>query len=193
MISKNELRHSRALLLASIVCLVFVLGFTSRGAFAVDYLVQSGETTLSSTETLKDIPLGTTVDFAHSFYLLHSTNNQYGNTTPKRFLVNGQLLSDGTALRLRRNNSGEIANVSYSVIQHPDIIVQEDTEILDAGVASINITLSPAVDTSKSIVILHRRSGSGINEHSDSQLTGHLTSSTNLYVQRGTTAYASRF
>ncbi|MBW1859065.1 MAG: hypothetical protein JRI70_03080, partial [Deltaproteobacteria bacterium] len=190
---KKPHNHNTRLFLPALLCLVFIFGFTSKGAFAVDYLVQSGETTLSSTEDLIDVPLGTTVDFAHSFYLLHSTSNQNANSGPKKFLVNGQLLSDGTALRLRRNADGEIANVSYSVIQHPDINVQEDTEILNAGVASINITLSPAVDVSKSVVILHRRSGAGINDHSDSQITGYLTSSTNLFVQRDTTVTDSRF
>ncbi len=175
-------------------CLAHVAFLADPASAAVEYLVQSAETTLSSTETLKTVTLGTTVDSSHSFFLLFSTSNQGANSTPSRFVVNGQLLSDGTGLTLRRNASDEIANISYSVIQHPDITVQEGTELMSAGVATFNVPLSPAVDTSKSLVILHRRTAAGSTaNHSDSQLTGYLTSSTNLLVQRDTTATAVRF
>ncbi len=167
------------------------MAFLTGPAYAVSYLVQSSETQLSAVQTTKTVPLGTPVDKSQSFFLLFPSNNQDVNTKPSRFLVNGGLTADGTGLSLVRNESGEIANVSYSVVQHPNITVQDDAYELSAGVSAANIPIS-SVDTSKSIVILHRGSAAGINNHSDSQVTGYLTSPTILRIERDTTVTACR-
>ena len=186
MMKKKPHNYDFRLLPLAILCLVFILGLSSKPAFAVDYLVQSGEATLSTAETTKTVTLGTAVDKDHSFFLI---NSSCVSTTPNQFLVNAELATDGSALLLERNQTGsQVAYVSYSVIQHPDISVQHGTSKLsNTPQYSENITLSTPADPSKSIVILSRRSSAGNNSnHSDTQIAGYLTSSTNLFVQRDT-------
>ena len=186
MMKKKPHNYDFRLLPLAILCLVFILGLSSKPAFAVDYLVQSGEATLSTAETTKTVTLGTAVDKDHSFFLI---NSSCVSTTPNQYLVNAELATDGSALLLERNQTGsQVAYVSYSVIQHPDISVQHGTSKLsNTPQYSENITLSTPADPSKSIVILSRRSSAGNNSnHSDTQIAGYLTSSTNLFVQRDT-------
>ncbi|MGD9381502.1 MAG: hypothetical protein PVI03_03580, partial [Candidatus Thorarchaeota archaeon] len=137
--------------------------------------------------------LAHTVDPDHAFVLIHTTGKDSTEALedPDEYGMRGEITSDGTQVHLVRSSRQSDLAVSYQVIEcfNNEFSVQHSSsQVIFEDVNQYeDITIS-SVTVADSIVIISAGARYDADTRADlSFVTGELTSSTNLRIQRGRT------
>lgn len=149
---------------------------------ASEPVIQRGVVTFASGDTFQDIALQA-VDLSKTFVLIDSTSVRENSDI---FTFTGDLTST-TNLRIERASSGTAARVSYQVIETDNVQVYKSSTTFNSADNQKDITipdLGPGY-SNRSLVVVHVRSDSPSRNYVDEHyVTGELTSSTNLRLDR---------
>ena len=119
-----------------------------------DSTVQSGTVDFTTTDTVKTVTLGTTVDPAKSWLTLSYASDQGTNANIGQKLVRGELSTDGTTLTFTREASGSVVELAYFLVEFTDnTTVQRGTTTLGTSELEKIISLT-AVDSDHSIAVV---------------------------------------
>jgi hypothetical protein len=133
-------------------------------------VIQDGEV-----EPLQPISIPLCLPSKHSllfFGVRHQENS------PNFALVRGELADDGSLKFVRRGAIGEV-QISWSVLEHPAISVQRNTEPLDTKVRAVEIA---PIDPARAFAMISYSSG-GANWSADHQISASFESSAILRLE----------
>ena len=144
--------------------------------------VSSGTSTLGSTITSINAPLGKTFNISNSFVIL--SKDISGATGLAYWNIYGSL-TNSTNLQIARSAASGTVNVDWFVIQHPFFRVQRGSTSV-SGNTAINQIISD-VNTSNTFHSASWSSYTGTGTtNANAHLTSEITSSTNLQFLKGT-------
>ncbi len=173
-----------------------VIGITILGVFGVfketqaatDWTqcrVESGETAIANSDTSKDITLDTSISNLSKAFLLVNESGASAVLNADDGQVSGYIYDVDTLRFERVGNSGS-AKVSYHLVEckNDEFSVQRG-EIAIASSSTSNTDTITSVTTGKSIVLVSARNSDTSASRDSGMVTGELTDSTTVSVERG--------
>lgn len=168
------------------------VGSTGAGAVSIEYYlveassgmtVQRGSTTFTASATI-NITISA-VTLAKSWVLVNS--REAGSTYDADDFGRGRLTST-TNLEVSFQSTSSTSFVSWQVIEYDDCTVQSGDIAFGTGSSSLTATLSPAITTSKSLLLFNYNSAAGTSANiGQKMMRGVITNTTTLTFDRGNT------
>lgn len=157
-------------------CIAFI-AFTTVSSAATINLIQSGTTSVGSGTTVQTQSI-TAVDLSASI-LVFSVRTD--NNRPGRCQYAGYLNATDE-ITFERNESGTASVIEWTVYEFSSGVNVQRGTVTNLGAGGSNVTIS-SVDLSESFAILTMEKDGG-QIGSDDGVTGNLTTSTNLFIDR---------
>ncbi|MEE8409932.1 MAG: hypothetical protein V3T05_10020 [Myxococcota bacterium] len=143
---------------------------------------QSGTAAIGDTVVDRVVPLSPPVDPQAAVLFFNTTNT---GVQPRDGQVSGQLASDGASVTFSRDTAAAVdVQIEWSVVELTDVRVLRAGSLLSSTQAVDLVTLTRAVDTTRSFVLTSLRTP-GISYNDDDWLTARLVDSTTLELARG--------
>lgn len=154
---------------------------------------EQGTTTIAASQGSYDLTLDTSITDTSQAYLIVDSSGTSGVQGGDHHMVSGYIL-DADTLRFERGlQIATAAQVSYALVEcfNNEFDVQRGEITISAGSASNSYGSLSSVDTDQSMVIVSSRTADTGNAQDEALVTGELTDSTTVFVERAVSVSTS--